>query len=128
VRILLVKDIPCECKFEAGSTVTVVTSIGEEISRSRCKKHSHTGKQSCHGKISRGTQGVFHGIVLEETVIYLHQGRPREIHGFWHNQSAPKRDKHLLVLSLLKPSPPFIAGQIVRIVVDQITAIDTNDH
>lgn len=75
-----------------------------------------------------GTRGIFHGIVLEETVIYLHQGRPREIHGFCDNQSPPKRDKHLLVLSLLKPSPPFIAGQIVRIVVDQITAIDTNDR
>lgn len=125
---MLVKDIPCECKFEAGSRVTVVTSIGEEISHSRCKKHSHTGKKSCHGKISRGTQGVFHGIVLEETVIHLHQDKLQEMYGGWENRSSSKKDKHLLVLSLLKPSPPFIAGQIVRIVVDQITAIDTNDR
>ncbi|QJW47281.1 hypothetical protein HA075_16705 [bacterium BFN5] len=124
---MLVKDIPCECKFEAGSTVTVVTSIGEERCLNRCKKDSHTSKKFCHGKISRGTQGVFHGIVLEETVIHLHQDRLQEMHGFWKNKLPSEKDKHVLVLSLLKPSPPFMAGQIVWIMVDQITAIDAAD-
>lgn len=110
MRILLVKDIPCECKFEAGSTVTVVTSMGE--------------KASCKRKTSKGIQGIFHGIVLEETVIHLQQDSLQELYGYKDNTSPSKRNKHLLVLSLLRPSPPFMAGQIVWIMVDQITAIN----
>lgn len=125
---MLVQDIPGECKFEVGSTVTVITSLAEEKCLNRSRKQSHTGKNFSDCKVSKSTQGVFCGIVLEETVINLRQDTLWEINEHKENQSSSKRDKHLLILSLLKPSLPFRAGQIVWIMVDQITAIITANH
>jgi len=74
-------------------------------------------------------EGIFTGVVLDETDIDLNRdaGKYHQAKEDEKKKDKPpltvKEEERFLVLSLLKPSPPFSAGQIVWINVQQIVAL-----
>ncbi len=93
-----------------------------------CKDHKDHKDNKEH-KDFGDVEGIFTGVVLGETNINLHRDAckypPAKEDG--KKKDKPplnvKEEEQFLVLSLLKPSPPFSAGQIVLINVEQIVAL-----
>lgn len=151
-------EIPHGLKLEPGSAIKVVTIVADQEKHRGHKKYKDDHKdfkdlkehkdkddskeQKDHKckdvkdhkddkehKDFGDVEGIFTGVVLDETEIDLHcdLGKYRET-----KEDEKKKDKsplhvkeeeRFLVLSLLKPSPPFSAGQIVWISVEQIVAL-----
>ena len=139
-------------EIEVGSTVTVLTTGTFEAPRLRRKKHKDYEKDSggddfkdiepeddfsadfhheCkdhgdshdHHKEPFDPPGVFTGVILGETTFEVSKDKRAD-----HLPPPPppvnvKEVETFLVLSLIKASPPFSAGQIVAVSVDQIVAL-----
>lgn len=149
-------EIPNGLKLEPGSAVKVVTIVADQEKHRGHKKykddhkdfkehkdkdeikdhkdHKDKDKDKDHkdnkDHIDFGdVEGIFTGVVLDETDIDLHRdaGKYQQAKEDGKKKDKPplnvKEDERFLVLSLLKPSPPFSAGQIVWINVEQIVAL-----
>jgi hypothetical protein len=81
-------------------------------------KDSKECKESKDHKDLGDSEGIFTGIILDETELKLRQDE---------RMAKPPieatEEEQFLVLSLTKPSTPFSAGQIVWIRVDEIVAL-----
>jgi len=155
VSVLSVWEIPHGLKLEPGSAIKVVTTVAAQEKHRGHKKDKDDHKDCKDNKEHKDkdewkdqkehkdakdfkdhkdfgdVEGIFTGIVLDETEIDLHRDpemdpQPRDDGKKKDNPKPPlhvKEDEQFFVLSLLKPSPPFSAGQIVWINVDQIVAL-----
>lgn len=90
-----------------------------------CKDHKDDKEHKDFGDV----EGIFTGVILDETEINLYRdaGKYPPSKGDGEKKDKPplnvREEERFLVLSLLKPSPPFSAGQIVLINVEQIVAL-----
>ena len=161
VSVLSGWEIPHGLKLEPGSAVKVVTIVADQEKHRGHKKHKddhkdfkdfkeHKDKDDFNDQKDHkckdvkdhkddkdhkdfgDVEGVFTGVVLDETEIDLHRDAgkyPSSKEDGEKKDKPPKPPLHVkeeerfLVLSLLKPSPPFSAGQIVWINVEQIVAL-----